>query len=92
MRADATFRRRPVARAVAQLGTTLPHRPRRPAAPPAPSRIAPPSAARTHPREDKVGGEAEEAAEAVEGDVGDVPHVRGPPDLHPLLFLVLALH
>uniref|UniRef100_A0A0E0PD16 Uncharacterized protein n=1 Tax=Oryza rufipogon TaxID=4529 RepID=A0A0E0PD16_ORYRU len=56
MRADATFRRRPVARAVAQLGTTLPHRPRRPAAPPAPSRIAPPSAARTHPREDKVFG------------------------------------
>lgn len=49
MRADATFRRRPVARAVVQLGTTLPHRP--PPAPPcSAARAVPhrPSVCRTH--------------------------------------------
>ena len=33
----------------------------------------------------ELGGHAAEAVEAVEGDVRDVAHVGGPPDLHPLL-------
>ena len=39
----------------------------------------------------EVGGEAEEAAEMVIGDVRDVWHVRGLPNLDPLLIPVLLL-
>ena len=39
----------------------------------------------------EVGGEAEEAAETVVSDVRDMWHVRGPPNLDPLLVVVLLL-
>ena len=39
----------------------------------------------------EVGGEAEEAAETVVSDVRDVWHVRGLPNLGPLLVAVLLL-
>ena len=39
----------------------------------------------------EVGGEAEEAAETVVSDVRDVWHVRGPPNLDPLLVAVLLV-
>jgi len=39
----------------------------------------------------EVGREAEEAAETVVSDVRDVWHVRGPPNLDPLLVAVLLL-
>jgi hypothetical protein len=38
----------------------------------------------------EFGGHAAEAVEAVEGDVRDVAHVGGPPDLHPRLRLLAA--
>ncbi|RZR81588.1 hypothetical protein BHM03_00007844 [Ensete ventricosum] len=38
----------------------------------------------------ELDGEAEESVKPVEGDVGDVPHVGGPPDLHRVETLVAA--